>query len=43
MGEARFKSDLYDTIYKESLYIYGIIQFGPKMGLAPVKINNEEF
>ena len=27
-GAKRFGSELHDTIYKESLYIYGIIQFG---------------
>ena len=26
---------MYDTTYKD-IYIYGIIQFGPKTGLAPV-------
>ena len=30
-GQARFGSELYDTIYKD-----GIIQFRPKAGLAPV-------
>ena len=39
-GLTRFGSELYETIYKEYIYIYiyRIIQFGPKAGLAPVGV-----